>query len=508
MSINDLFIRTENKPSIPKIKLPSDVKMWGQFLTQKILEDWNILNGLDISIKFNVVESETGTSVATAHVINPQNRCEIFIPIIIKNFSCYPIDIMITKDGENSIAQPMNLKRIEKNLFLCPSPFKELEDPYEFNRNYLGIDNEMGGIGYAGITPPLNKMGSLLEIISQIPEEESHYLRDNILKDEKIVFNFHKNKTLHLLEKILTLPTIKNENDQLSKSYRAKILYLKKLNDDKIKLIHSPPEQFSPNSEVLSIQNLFNLYPQIKNLWESKYNELKEFGETLIEFKNSSSNKILFDSDLKDSEPKHLNTMGAVNVQSVSGEFLDGIIISEMTNLDGKKLSTKLFIGKDCYSLAESFIGNWIPKISFNLKTRELPKIKEFGCFIGTNDENLLSVTNPFQILSIEDNLYKALDTEGKVFYFRKIINLEMENKKEEYKIKKIFKKDSNTYVIPASIQFLLLDNYIQISSFYDSLRKQASVNAIHPLNLKNVGNHRYAISGVNSELACFLNES
>ena len=59
--------------------------MWSIYYT-KILDDWNILNGLDISIKFNTVESESGTSVATAHVVNAQNNTEIFIPIIIKNF--------------------------------------------------------------------------------------------------------------------------------------------------------------------------------------------------------------------------------------------------------------------------------------------------------------------------------------------------------------------------------------------------------------------------------------
>jgi hypothetical protein len=142
MRVQDLFIHSDNKSSCAKIKMPTDIKMWGQFLTQKIVEDWNVLNGLDISINFNTINSESGTTVATAHVENIQNKKSIDIPIIIKNFLCSPIDVMLTNSKNETIAEPITLKRLEKSLFLYGEPFVSLDDPFKspfngFKRPFL-----------------------------------------------------------------------------------------------------------------------------------------------------------------------------------------------------------------------------------------------------------------------------------------------------------------------------------------------------------------------------------
>ncbi len=506
MTVQDLFIHSDNKSSSAKIKVPSDVKMWGQFLTQKLLEDWNILNGLDISINFNTIESESGTTIATAKVVNIQNEKEIDIPIIIKNFYCYPIDVMLTKVDNETIAEPITLKRIERNLFLYGDPFNKLEDQYNFNGSYLGLDNEMGGIGVSGTTPPFSKMGNLLDLIKEVPEEESQYIKNHVLKDEQTIANFYKNNTLHILEKIIGLPILTKENDDIAKDYKSKIIYLKKMDDDKINFIHSPPDKFSPRSEITSINKLFEIFPNIRNLWKLNYNEFKEFGETLINIDNLKTNNNVF----LDSEKKwidggvNINNMGTANLQSISGEYIDGIVIAKMKDFNGIDQTLKLFIGKNCYSLSQSFIGSWIPYISFELNTRPLPLAKEFGCFIGTEDNELI-VTTPFEIISKENNLFKANDLQGKTFYFKKfnfLSNDEESIDKKEYELKKISRNSNGVYLIPDRLNFILLKNYVSISPTYNSWEKNASENPINSICLKKTSTDQYTISGLNSKEA------
>lgn len=507
MRVQDLFIHSDNKSSCAKIKMPTDIKMWGQFLTQKIVEDWNVLNGLDISINFNTINSESGTTVATAHVENIQNKKSIDIPIIIKNFLCSPIDVMLTNSKNETIAEPITLKRLEKSLFLYGEPFVSLDDPYNFNGSYLGLDNEMGAIGISGTSAPVSKMGSLIDLINNIPEEESQYLKNHVLNDEQTIANFYKNDTLHILKKILELPVLNKENDNIAKDFKSKIIYLKKMDDDKIKLIHSPAKKFSPNSEVYSIHKLFELYPNIRNLWKLNYNEFKEFGETLIHIDNIQSNKNVFFDDEKKSPDggNNIENMGTANLQSSSGEFVDGLVISKMIDFNGNKQPLKLFIGKNCYSFGNSFRGAWIPYISFELETRPLPLVNEFGCFLGTEDNELI-VSTPFEIVSKENsNLFKAKDMQGKTFYFKKLDSIYNDENcvdKKQYELKKIYRNNHGIYYIPDKLNFIILRNYITISPTYHSWEKNASENPINSVCLKKTDRNQFSITGLNTKEA------
>src|SRR4051812_33579897 len=91
----NLFIDAPDVQDVSLTHLSNDTEQWPEEIIQKFKERVPMAADMSVMVKFQKKDDENGT--ATGAVIVNTNEKAAVVPIIIKDFMLYPLDVMIAK---------------------------------------------------------------------------------------------------------------------------------------------------------------------------------------------------------------------------------------------------------------------------------------------------------------------------------------------------------------------------------------------------------------------------
>lgn len=509
----NLFIDAPDVQDISLTHLGNDLDQWPEEIIQKFKERVPMAADMSIMVKFQKKDEENGTATG-AIIANTSDKAAV-IPIIIKDFMLYPIDVMIAKS---------------KLLPLTPQMFQEI---FQSTGVFQNIEEypTYGGLGrfedanlWNAIYPPSlgryayasdkseqreNLLGAVLQHAAGLPQgmkTASHPILDDIAptvrggsikdwceKNPGHFINFQKHGHAPLLQKIAHLQAV-NMNEfgpGAEKLIPKSILLLRRESPDKYSILSNSDEVFSPSLVgPVSRDDCYSLVSKITDHVEDTMNEVDQNGEKALLLPTGKDNVILAKEDQFNVE--EATTFDHYRVKTNTGVTVEGFVIPKVIDFEMKPVDLKIFIGKTMQTIQTRIAGVRVKNSNFKMPD-EVPKIGQTGTFVYQPDESHALATIPVTVKLIEAEpcgyRLKCADLMGRPINLRTNGGMDLHRISHEI---------NGYYILPRSMKWVPMSGFGPVS---DSLVSYAVKEAADkyqgaPVQVISTGYGHYSIKG------------
>lgn len=410
---NNLFIDTPEVEDISMTQLSSDSSEWAEDIITKLKERIPNSANASLSIKFMKRDDEIGAATGSITVAT-QDKTAV-IPIIIRDFMLYPLDVFMFEGR----VLPLNPETFAEAFFSgSEQPLDSLAEYPLIGRTgyYLGQDSLQNTI-----YPP--NWGRYAFASAQYPEhtEKNYPMLDKVATgidgkafwkkasaDPKVIAGFHNTGHLPVLKKLAnTQPVNMQEYRQsVDKLTHRPINVLFKEGPNRYNLLSSSAKSFNPAMSTMDRLEVCHFLSKACDKVDSYLHDVDQNGEKVILLEDTTGGEpLLGRPEVPDVE--EANNFGVYQVRdSKTGVTHEGLVVPKVIDFDQNIQNTKLFLGKSASTVQGVIYGipmrhaDWMPE-------GEAPKVGQTGTFLYHKEGKNGLATVPVTITSVMTDLNK-----------------------------------------------------------------------------------------------------
>lgn len=513
MSLPGLFLKeVSNNGELALTKLPQDMDQWAETIVSKVKEKLPSSKKLLMKITFLQKNEELGTATGAVTIHDQKLNKSIYIPLIVKNFKLYPLDVMILpkKNSDQGMdVVPLTEDYFEDALF-NNDVFDHLERPIDrIQQLYLNPQNSV-------VYPPnfrnVHASGQIIDAISDTIKTEDKEAFINELKNNKsILVGYEKRANISVLQKIADSKVTMNSGS-LAKD---NVALIKKDLNNSFKICYTSDEVFDPIIDTVNSNRIREELSKITDNVEETLNEVNRNGEYIVLNNLKPSENAMVHGQSKanyqavDELPVEAKLYGSYRVMDKNGIQHKGIVFPNVVNFDRNLLGVKIFYKGDKTAYQGKIVGIPTGAEPEQFLRFRYPEVGITGTFVTYNEKNAV-VTIPITIRSIFDNhggdaKIVAEDMNGKKIRIKMsgcegLDSYEAQLKKdfEEPNALKEIVKVKDFYIVPTAFKFLPLSNFCELhENPGDMSVKTASMHLdASPIRVISTGANQFALKG------------
>lgn len=491
----NLFIDTPEMHDATLHKMSNDIESWPEDIIQKLKERVPKMAGMNSMVKFMKKDEENGTATGSVVINSPEKTA--VVPIIIKDFMLYPMDIMVAK---------------QKLLPLTPDYFDAVfDDNNVFQKleeypTYSGLGRFEDANMWEAIYPPsLGRYAyasagyPILDAISD--NVDGSTIKESIKSEKQATARYYNNGHLDVLKKVANLQPVnmKEFGRAADKLIPNSVVMVLKEGPNKYTSLTTSDEVFHPGIQTMDRESTCGFMSTISDRVEDTMNEVDQNGEKMLVVPEGDDDVFLARAD--DHVPVQANEYDHYSVRTKTGVNVEGIVIPKVIDFDQEVKGVKIFLGKTMNSVQEEIYGARLRHSGYTLEG-SFPKVGQTGTFVFNPDPSHGLATIPVTIKSVYEDCGK---------YVLKVYTLAGEPLKliicPKTRLERIAKVPSEkhpTYMLPGKMKWVAMDNMGEVSnSPHDYIIKSAAqVLTNKPVTLIPTGYGQYSVKGVSKYAA------
>ena len=416
----NLFIDAPEVQDVSLTHLGNDLEQWPEEIIQKFKERVPMAADMSVMVKFMKKDEENGTATG-AVIVNTADKAAV-VPIIIKDFMLFPLDVMIAKQKllpltPNMFQEIFQNTAVFQNIEEYPTygGLGRFEDANLWNAIY---PPSLGRYAYASEDPKGKAVLEIFAACTQLPEamkvasypvlqsilptiSNGATLKDWFTKNPSHLINFQKHGHAGLLKKLAHLQAVNmNEFRQgVDKLIPKSIMLLRRDSPDKYSILSNSDEVFSPQiSGPMNRDECWEIVSKLSDHVDDTMNEVDQNGEKMLLLPTGKDSVILAKEDQTIVEDA--NDFDTYRVRTNTGVTVEGYVIPKVIDFDMQPVALKIFIGKTMSTIQSRIAGVRVENSNFKMPD-EVPKVGQTGTFVYQPDDSHALATVPVTIKSI-----------------------------------------------------------------------------------------------------------
>lgn len=483
-----LFIDSPEVEDASLHQLSTDVENWPEEVVQKFKERIPKAAGMSVITKFMKKDEENGTATGSVVVSNEKKQC--IIPLIVKDFMLYPLDVMIV-DRKMIPLTPeyFDLAFQENDVFGKLEEYPvfgglgRFEDANLWNATY---PPSLGRYAYAA--GPYEILDNISDSID--PTEMKKYLSDN----PGVAVNLKKHGHAELIKKLANLqPVNMNEFRQgVDNLVQRPISMLRKEGPNKYTILSNSDSFYSPSLTTVDRKGAHKFCSKVCDCAADDMNDVDMNGEKVL-YVPGRDKDVQFDPE--DQEMiEDANEYDHYVVKNRNGGSVEGVVIPLVIDFSMEKVPLKIFIGKTMSTIQPEISGVRLKNSRFQLEEQPI-KVGETGTFVYQDNKSKALATIPVTIKSILEEfgntIVEVMDLMGKGH------KLKIEGC-GNHDLKRIV-PHPRFYMMPEGFKWIPMSGFQRVSNSahdYTAMEK-AHIKTGSPTKLMSTGYGQYAMKGV-----------
>ena len=496
----NLFIDSPEMQDVSMHQLGSDIESWPEEVVQKLKERVPKSAGMSTVVKFMKKDDENG--VATGSVVISTAEKSAVVPLVIKDFMLYPLDVFIadskllplTPDYFDGVFSSNNVfDKIEE--FPTFGGLGRFEDANLWNAIY---PPSLGRYAYASAGYPL-----LDEISEGI---DGGILKKALLADGPTAVRYAHGPHKELITKVANLkPVNMNEFRQgIENLIPRSIAMLKKNGPNNYNILTSPDGHFHPGITAASREDAERFISEISDCVQDHMNEVDQNGEKLLAVpEHDGRDAFLAREDVE--EVESCDEFDHYVVKNQRGVSFEGVVIPKVINFDQSPANVKIFLSRTMGTVQPDIWGVRVENSRYEIPSCE-PRVGQTGCFVYQPDKSHALATIPVTIRAISgEPVYNSGGMDSPVGGSMKLHAHDLMGMKVTLKInscmdiKRIAKVGDNEYHLPGYMKWVPMESFDTVSnSPHSHAVKVAGARLTdRPVTLIPTGYHQYSMRGV-----------
>jgi len=396
----NLFIEAPEMNDVSLQKLSQNIEEWPEEIVQKLKERIPRANGMNLIVKFMKKDEENGAATGSV-TVGSASKVAI-IPLIIKDFMMYPLDIMIadqkllplTPDYFDGVfSSNVTFQRLDE--YPIYGGLHRFEDATLWNAHY---PPSLGRYAYASAG---------FKICDELCESfDTTEFKNYLLANPGVATNFVKQGKADIIRALSNLrPVNMNEFGQGKENLVPRgIAMLRREGPNKYTLLQNADDVFSPVisqglSRAVCCQHIAE--QKLSDHAEDDINDVDQNGEKILAAP-APTDEVFLQMPATE-EVEQANEFDHYAVKKRDGVIVEGYVIPKVINFDMEVMPLKTFIGKTMSTIQEEIAGVRVKNSSFKLKGHE-PRPGQTGCFVYQLNESKALCTVPVTITSVVDD--------------------------------------------------------------------------------------------------------
>lgn len=400
---NNLFIDSPEIEDISMTRLGKDSNEWSEEIITKLKERVPATGHLSLSVKFMHQDDEVGAATGSVTVTNGKKA--MVVPVVIKDFSMYPLDICLFEGkilplNSESFAQIFSDGSESAFGSLLEYPLMSMVDRYMRGENLQNVvfPPNWGRYAFASeVDKSLSDASMLQEIQGTV---DGGPVMQKVRDNAGDLGRFYANGMLDILKNMSNLKTVNMSEFRQSVDdlVMRTIHVLKKDGPNRYTLLSTANNTFNPAFTTLDRYGMQSFCSKAGVKHESMH-DIDQNGEKIISIIDDTQNTLfLAKPEKQNAEP--INTFGRYMCRGKTGVNVEGIVVTNVVDFDQKLLPTKLFLGKTNSTMQAKIVGSklttsdWFPQGSY-------PSVGQTGTFFYHEDDKGGVATVPVTIKKI-----------------------------------------------------------------------------------------------------------
>jgi len=489
----NLFVEAPEVQDRALTRLNSDINAWPEEIIQKLRERAPQTASLSCMVKFQKKDEENGTSTGSVVITTPESA--VIVPVIIKDFTLYPMDVMIAKSKilpltpdylQEVISKNQVFDRIEE--YPTYGGLGRFEDANLWNAVY---PPSLGRYAYASAGYPM------LDLISD--NIDGKELKEWLSANPKYLVGFHKHGHIEVLSRITKRTKLANLKPVNMNEFKPSadnliprnIYMLMRENPNKYSLLSSSDKVFSPAFEDLDRGRACKFLSTISDCVQDDINEVDQNGEKVLIPPAPAPGAVLARTDTE--IPESADHFDHYSVKKKNGVSVEGMVIPKVIDFNQEPVKVKLFLGKTMSTMQPEIWGIRLKNSRFK-PLHSNPRVGQTGTFIYQPDQSHAIATVPITIKTVCDDAgvltISAMDLMGRQYNLK--INPAMG-------LKRIAKTPEKYYMLPKEMKWVVMEEFGEVTSSPAdyAVKTAGSVLTDRPVKVIPTGYDLYSVKGL-----------
>lgn len=487
-----LFIDSPELHDASMSALSQVAEEWPEELVQKFKERVPAAAEMSIMVKFMKKDEENGT--ATGSLLVSDSKKQAIVPVIIKDFSLYPIDVFMA----GSKLLPLTPDYF-KAYFSNNDVFQKIEE----YPSYGGLGRfEDSNLWHAVYPPSLGRYAyasagyDILDKISATIDPKEFVAK--LAADHATAARFARSPHAELIKKLAAIKAVNmNEFRQgADKLIPRNIMMVHKDGDNKYNVLSNADSTFSPSVTTVGRDDMYNLVSKIQACPEDLVNDVDQNGERMLAVPTAIENDEVYIEQPISEKVQFAAEYGNYVVKKRNGVEVEGVVIPLVINFDMEKVPVKLFLGKTMSTMQTEIAGVRMDNSKWRPEASE-PRTGQTGVFMYSHGPGKTLCTVPVTI--------RTMVSEGGYAVKMKVVDLQGVThvvRKTDMELQRIARRDSEegtVFDLPKAFKWVPMQGFEEISSNpFDYAAKTAGMRkTAQPVKVIATGFGQYAMKGV-----------
>ena len=482
----NLFVEAPEVEDRALIRLGNDINAWPEEIIQKLRERVPQSQTMSCMVKFMKKEEESGTATGSVVITAPETV--VVVPLIIKDYTMYPLDVMIAKGKILPLTQDYFNEAVSKN---------QVFDRIEEYPSYSGLGRfEEANLWNAMYPPSLGRYAyasagyPMLDLLSD--NIDGSPLKEWIKENPEHLAGFHKHGHMELVKKLAHLqPVNMNEFGRgAEKLIPRSVMMLRKDSPNKYSLLSSSDKVFTPALDGMNRDAAVKFVSKISDHVSDDMNEVDQNGEKFLSLPVVEDKVFLAQTDK--SAVERASEFDHYVVKNKNGVSIEGVVVPKVIDFNQKPVNLKIFLGKTMSTIQPEIYGVRIQNSRFKPECTP-PSVGQTGTFVYQPDQSHALATVPVTIKSVVNDCgtlkIEALDLMGRPYRLRM---------SAEMGLKRIARL-GDSYALPAEMKWVVMEGFGEVTNSVESYVVKTAAQRLTstPVKLGYSGYDRYTLRGV-----------
>jgi len=497
MSVQSLFLKEVTDYETANTKLPTETAEWDEAIIGKFLQKIPSAESYIMKPKYTHISEETGTAMGSLYVVEQAKRKLVAIPLVIKRFQMYPLDVIMSPNKDGSFSTfPLTTEKFNQ-LIVNSDTFDYLDKTID--RMQELYFNPQSTTVFPPYLRNVASSGVLDFVANTITPAQKNAFFEELEANKNVIIGYEKRANLEILQKIAEVEYDPEKKDDYKD---PKLMHLKVKGDGDLLITTLDDEMYDPIISAGRIPSDSD-DPMHCHLPEDALHAVIENGERIISNIDPVTGVSLYHNKTmlgpNQSRTAYGNADGDVipassfshfKVQDSLGIYHRGVVFPNVIDFKGKPVSMKIFYNTNCYSYQSDFAGMLIGNVFRGMLQFGEPSYGMVGTFISIKEDATVA-TIPVLIKGRAEynngkEALKAIDAFGKPVK----INLGYPGS-EMVEIK-------GEYYLPCDYKFLPMSNFKELAERPDQIKQKVSAQMMDatPIKLMHTGHGQFSLRG------------
>ena len=506
----NLFVDTPEAEDPSMTSLGNDASSWPEEIITKLKERIPSCATASLSIKFMHKDEEMGAATGSITVTN--GEVAAVIPIIIKEFMLFPLDVIMSEGRilpltSQHYGEIFQLPGQESFAGLSEFPMLDMTSRYMRgeNLNNAIFPPNQGRYAFASAETDDAQFAAHYPILASVAKNfDGKAFFKGATSDERTVANFFNNGHMPMLKKLANAqPVNLGEFRQSADKLVQKDLHvLSKDGPNRYSILSGSLGHFSPAFSGLDRLGLHKFVSEITDHSEDVLNDLDQNGEKILAPVSDSGNTV-FASKHTQEDVVVAENFGRYNVRTKSGVNVLGVVVPMVLDFDQNRIGAKLFLGKTNSVMQDQIAGvkvndsSWFP-------CGTSPTVGQTGTFFYHEKDRSALATIPVTIRSVmklDDCGNCSLQIRA-VDIYGKNVNLQISegcNQLERIASMGINSKGEREYMIPSKMEWIPMEGFDEVTNSAVDYNIKTAANTLtgDPVVFIGTGYNQYSARGL-----------